>query len=130
MTDQQGAIAMPSIGRTCLAIGAVGLIATLALPATAADYPPSLTYGAYNNAYGGTYAYGGAYAYAPVAPYDGAYAAYDAVMPVGPYGGYGYGRPWRGGSYYSYGADRANPSLAPNGWDQDNPRDQQLQGHN
>src|SRR5262249_31988271 len=32
------------------------------------------------------------------------------------------------GSYYSYGADRANPSLAPNGWDQDNPRDQQLQG--
>jgi hypothetical protein len=33
-----------------------------------------------------------------------------------------------GGSYYSYGADRANPSVAPNGWDVDNPRDQQLQG--
>ena len=32
------------------------------------------------------------------------------------------------GSYYSYGADRSNPSLAPNGWDQDNPRDNQLQG--
>ena len=32
------------------------------------------------------------------------------------------------GSYYSYGADRGNPSTAPNGWDQDNPRDQQLQG--
>lgn len=34
------------------------------------------------------------------------------------------------GSYYSYGADRANPSVNPNGYDQDNPRDQQLQGHN
>ncbi len=34
----------------------------------------------------------------------------------------------QGGSYYSYGADRANPSVAPNGWDVDNPRDQQLQG--
>jgi hypothetical protein len=33
-----------------------------------------------------------------------------------------------GGSYYSYGADRANPSVSPNGWDMDNPRDQQLQG--
>jgi hypothetical protein len=107
---------------------------TLALPATAADYPPSLTYGGAYNAYDGTYAYRGAYAYVPVAPfaYNGAYAAYDAVMPVAPYGGYGYGygRPWRGGSYYSYGADRANPSFSPNGWDLDNPRDQQLQGHN
>jgi len=34
------------------------------------------------------------------------------------------------GSYYSYGADRANPSLSPRGMDQNNPRDQQLQGHN
>ena len=121
---------MPSIGRTCLAIGAVGLMGTLALPATAADYPPSLTYGGAYNESGGTYAYRGAYAYAPVAPYayDGAYAAY-AVTPVASYG-YGYARPWRGGSYYSYGADRANPSFAPNGWDLDNPRDQQLQGHN
>ena len=38
-----------------------------------------------------------------------------------------YGPP-QAGSYYGYGADRANPSVAPNGWDQDNPRDQQLQG--
>jgi hypothetical protein len=38
-----------------------------------------------------------------------------------------YGPP-QGGSYYSYGADRMNPSIAPNGWDVDNPRDQQLQG--
>jgi hypothetical protein len=30
--------------------------------------------------------------------------------------------------YYSYGAEKANPSIAPNGWDVDNPRDQQLQG--
>ena len=37
-----------------------------------------------------------------------------------------YGRD--GGAYYNYGAERANPSIAPNGWDQDNPRDQQLQG--
>jgi hypothetical protein len=35
--------------------------------------------------------------------------------------------PYRG-SYYSYGADRANPSISPNGWDMNNPRDQQLQG--
>jgi len=34
----------------------------------------------------------------------------------------------RSDTYYSYGADRANPSIAPNGWDVDNPRDQQLQG--
>lgn len=33
-----------------------------------------------------------------------------------------------GGSYYQYGADRGYPSIAPNGWDQDNPRNQQLQG--
>ena len=39
-----------------------------------------------------------------------------------------YDGPPHGGSYYNYGPDRANPSIAPNGWDQDNPRDQQLQG--
>ncbi|HLH92935.1 MAG TPA: hypothetical protein VKX28_31305 [Xanthobacteraceae bacterium] len=44
-----------------------------------------------------------------------------------PYGAYDYAGP-RAGSFYSYGANRANPSLAPNGWDQDNPRDFQLQG--
>jgi len=33
-------------------------------------------------------------------------------------------------SYYSYGADKANPSLSPQGFDTSNPRDQQLQGHN
>ena len=38
-----------------------------------------------------------------------------------------YGPP-HGDRYYSYGADKANPSIAPNGWDVDNPRDQQLQG--
>jgi hypothetical protein len=35
-----------------------------------------------------------------------------------------------GGSYYSYGAGRANPSFGPRSLDQTNPRDQQLQGHN
>jgi len=38
-----------------------------------------------------------------------------------------YGPP-QSDTYYSYGANRANPSVAPNGWDVDNPRDQQLQG--
>jgi hypothetical protein len=33
-------------------------------------------------------------------------------------------------SYYSYGADKSNPSLSPHSYDADNPRDQQLQGHN
>ena len=33
-------------------------------------------------------------------------------------------------SHYSYGADKANPSLSPRGFDTNNPRDQQLQGHN
>jgi hypothetical protein len=32
------------------------------------------------------------------------------------------------GPTYTYGADRSNPSISPNGVDQDNPRDQQLQG--
>jgi hypothetical protein len=56
------------------------------------------------------------YGYGP-SYYGGAYARY----------GGGYATPYAG-SYYSYGADRSNPSLAPNGWDQDNPRDFQLQG--
>jgi hypothetical protein len=38
-----------------------------------------------------------------------------------------YGPP-QSGRYHSYGADRPNPSVAPNGWDVDSPRDQQLQG--
>jgi hypothetical protein len=44
----------------------------------------------------------------------------------GPYASYGYG--WGGGPTYSYGANRANGSISPNGLDQDNPRDFQLQG--
>ncbi len=57
--------------------------------------------------------YRGPYAYAP--------GAYDAYVPGG--------SPM-GGSYYSYGADRANPSFGPHSYDQNNPRDFQLQGHN
>ncbi len=45
----------------------------------------------------------------------------------GPYGYSGGPAPYAG-TYYSYGADRANPSLSPNGWDLSNPRDFQLQG--
>ena len=58
-------------------------------------------------------------------------AQYGPRYPNGPYAGYDngpYGAYVRVGSYYSYGADRANPSLAPNGWDLGNPRDFQLQG--
>ncbi|HEU5273432.1 MAG TPA: hypothetical protein VFU97_07220 [Xanthobacteraceae bacterium] len=54
---------------------------------------------------------------------------------AGPYAAYGpdgyYGETYRsplGGRYYSYGADRSNPSFGPNSFDQDNPRDFQLQG--
>jgi len=92
-------------------------MAMAAMPATAADILSSRTYGGAYNAVGP----------APVIVDDG---AYEAVAPSPAYG-YGYVRPaWRSGSYYSHGAGRANPSLSPNGWDQDNPRDQQLQGHN
>jgi hypothetical protein len=111
---------MRTIGRTCLAIAAVGLMATVAAPATAADILSSRTYGGAYDAVGP----------APMIVGSGYDGAYDAVVP-GPAYGYGYVRPaWRSGSYYSYGAGRADPSLSPNGWDQDNPRDQQLQGHN
>jgi len=93
---------------------------TVAVPATAADLLSSRTYGGAYNAVGP----------APVIVGSDDDAAFDAVAS-GPAYGYGYVRPaWRSGAYYSYGAGRANPSVSPNGWDQDNPRDQQLQGHN
>jgi hypothetical protein len=112
---------MRTNGKTCLVIAAVGVMATVVMPATAADILSSRTYGGAYDAVGP----------APVIV-GSDYDAYDAVAPAAVYGyGYGYARPaWRSGSYYSYGAGRANPSLSPNGWDQDNPRDQQLQGHN
>ena len=57
------------------------------------------------------------------AQYAGPYRAY------GPYDYYGErDRSPMGGRYYSYGADRANPSFGPHSYDQDNPRDFQLQG--
>jgi len=43
---------------------------------------------------------------------------------------YGYDRGASHGSYSSYGADRANPSMSPNGFDQDIGRDRQLDGRN
>ena len=49
----------------------------------------------------------------------------SAASAQAPYGVHGH--PY-GGSYYSYGADRANPSISPNGWNQDDARDFQLQG--
>ena len=89
---------MLRIRHTMIATAVIGLTALSASTANA-QYAPR--YG-----YGPSYGYGGAYA-----RYGGAYAQ-------SPYAG----------TYYSYGADRSNPSLAPNGWDQDNPRDFQLQG--
>jgi hypothetical protein len=58
----------------------------------------------------------------------GALIASAADAQYAPGYGYGYGPYGHGGRYYSYGADRPNPSLAPNGWDQDSPRDFQMQG--
>jgi hypothetical protein len=55
--------------------------------------------------------------------YRGAYAA-------GPYGYADRDRAYAPGSTYVYGADRANPSVSPNGFDQDSARDFQLDGHN
>jgi len=56
-----------------------------------------------------------------VAPDYGYYGAYDS---------YAYRPIHRSNRYYSYGANRANPSFGPMSYDQTNPRDQQLQGHN
>ncbi len=61
---------------------------------------------------------------------DAQYVRYGhAPYRYAPYGyaPYDYAEPYAG-TYYSYGADRANPSLAPNGWDLGHPRDFQLQG--
>ena len=58
---------------------------------------------------------------------DAQYAPRSYGYVNGPYDSYA--QPYDG-RYYSYGADRANPSFSPRGYDQDNPRDQQLQGHN
>jgi len=47
------------------------------------------------------------------------------------YGPRGYDGPYAsplGGRYYSYGAERSNPSFGPHSYDLDNPRDFQLQG--
>jgi hypothetical protein len=54
-------------------------------------------------------------------------AANAQYRPYGAYGGpyASYGWP---GRYCAYCADRSNPGVSPNGWDQDNPRDHQLQG--
>src|SRR5215813_4240574 len=73
------------------ALPATGVIGLTALSASTANAQYAPRYG-----YGPSYGYGGAYA-----RYGGAYAQ-------SPYAG----------TYYSYGADRSNPSLAPNGWDQ------------
>jgi len=79
--------------------------------------------GAYDSPYAGAYdsVYGGAYDSA----YGGTYGGADVYR--GPSGFSGRTAP---GSYYSYGADRANPSTDPSGLDQDNARDRQLNGHN
>jgi hypothetical protein len=54
-------------------------------------------------------------------------AANAQYRPYGPYGGPYASSGWPG-SYCAYCADRSNPGLSPNGWDNGNPRDFQLQG--
>ena len=89
------------IRHALIATAALGLAASVASTAVA-QYAP----------------YGARYHAGPYVRDDGGpYATYDAP----------YAAPYAG-SYYSYGADRANPSLAPNGWDLGSPRDFQLQG--
>jgi hypothetical protein len=51
-----------------------------------------------------------------------------AQFAPSPYDAYDYAGGPSGETYYSYGADRAHPSLSPNGWDLGDPRDFQLQG--
>ena len=91
------------IHHALIATAAVALAASVASTAVA-QYAPE--------PYGARY-HAGPY----VGEGGGPYAVYDAP----------YAAPYVG-SYYSYGADRANPSLAPNGWDLGSPRDFQLQG--
>ena len=58
----------------------------------------------------------------------GALIASAADAQYGPRDYYGPNGSPMGGRYYSYGAERANPSFGPHSFDQDNPRDFQLQG--
>lgn len=60
------------------------------------------------------------------AQYAGPYGGHDSYGPYGYHGGRSASP--LGGRYYSYGADRSNPSFGPHSLDQDNPRDFQLQG--
>lgn len=99
------------IHRALIATAAVGFAASIASTAVA-QYAPGTVAQYAPGTYGSRY-----HAGPDVGEDSGPYAAYDAP----------YAAPYAG-SYYSYGADRANPSLAPNGWDLDNPRDFQLQG--
>ncbi len=59
---------------------------------------------------------------------DAQYVRGPYAFAPGAYDAYGPGASPMGGSYYSYGAQRANPSFGPHSYDQDNPRDFQLQG--
>ncbi len=100
---------------------ALALAMAAAVSMTAADAQwGGERYGGYQGAYGGVYGspYGGAYDSAYSGAYDSAYRDGD------------WGRATAPGSYYSYGADRANPSTDPSGYDLDNARDRQLNGHN
>src|SRR5206468_2904851 len=94
-----------------LAALAIG-IATLSAAATAdAQWRSRMGWSGYSGAYDSPYA--GAYDSVYGDAYDSAYA--------GTYGGggyrgsYGFSRRTAPGSYYSYGADRANPSTDPSG---------------
>ena len=101
-----------------LTVLAVGIAAAFSITSADAQWRPYAGVGWYGGPYAGVGWYGDAYAGA----YDSAY---------GYVGGYGYrDRVTWPGTYYSYGANRSNPSVDPSGLDQDNARDFQLNGHN
>jgi len=108
-----------------LTLLAIGIAAAFSITSADAQWRPYAGVGWYGGAYAGAYdsAFAGAY--------DSAGYGYGYSGAYGYAGGYGYRQraTWPG-TYYSYGADRSNPSVDPSGFDQDNARDFQLNGHN
>jgi hypothetical protein len=103
----------------------VGIAAAFSITSADAQWRPYAGVGWYDGAYAGAYdsVYAGAY---DSADYGYAYDRADGYA-----GGYGYrDRATWPGSYHSYGTNRSNPSTDPSGFDQDNARDFQLNGHN
>jgi hypothetical protein len=104
----------------------LGIAAAFSITSADAQWRPYAGMGWYGGPYAGVGWYGDAYAGA----YDSADVGYGYDGAYAYAGGYGFPRRTAPGAYYSYGADRANPSTDPSGFDQSNARDFQLNGHN